>query len=499
VKSTRGLFRIAAFCLFITIAAFNAMAQTTAQCAPQKSDAAVYNFVPEPSLQVGEFRPLLKTETGFIQTIEASPSLTVTDLTTPILPPEIMPDPPRITGDLVPPATPPFVQFFFTGQIKKVGSGFVLIVQLKKVDGGALIHEEQTPFADAAGADAAGVANATAMINFVSTDSSRQGRETGDHAIDPHIDLIIDKLLLKPNEVSKVKVVLTDCDGLRLKGRTIEANLQLTRGGELVQADTLVRVTDNNGERNGDIGAHNPGVINYVVKFNYVDMMGVPRDVTDAKVVVIDGGIGRDLWQMRVDILEEDSHLYKRDDPQSGRFSGERYFVHKKVSMVFVFKARPSSDGSVFVDVPDTFNGFGEATFRRKMISGQDTAEQRVASGLLDQKEEADDLKPSFSIDPANKDFQAGLQHVVFRGSQTILAYRRSPPNLVNRREDWDEQTGAGGGTPITEAMTRSGVYSFTRTERVPNTQPYTSGYTLKTFTFVVKRLTPEQKGIIKK
>src|SRR5207247_10136857 len=123
--------------------------------------------------------------------------------------------------------------------------------------------------------------------------------------IDPRIDLIIDKLVLKPNEVAKVKDVLSDCDGLRLKHRTIEAQLQLTRGGAVVDADTLVRVSDDNGERNGDIGALKSGVINYIVRFKYKNMMGQDREVTDAKTIaVIDGGEG-DLWQMRIDIVDE--------------------------------------------------------------------------------------------------------------------------------------------------------------------------------------------------
>jgi hypothetical protein len=500
VKSTKGFLPIYVCFTLLALVNLNALAQSPRQCQPADTDVAVYNFVPEPQLQSGgEFRPLLKTETGFLNALRQSTEFEITDFTTPILDPELMPEPPRITESLEPaPAQTP-VLYFFVGEIKKGKAGFLLTVQLKKADSGALLHEAQTPFNDAAGAEAAGTANATEMLTFLASQiqGTRGSRESGEHAIDPHIDLIIEKLQLKPEEVSKVKVVLTDCDGLRLKHRTIEAQLQLTRGGAVVDADTLERVTDEKGERNGDIGAHHPGVINYLVRFNYKDLLGVPREVTDARTIVISGGEA-DLWQMRADINEEDIHLYRHDDPVSHRLNGERYVLRKKASMVFVFKAPTDAEGSVFPNTPSSFNGFGQASLYRRANMYQDEVEFRFAEGLLDQKESADDLKPSFSIDPANNEFQAGLQHIVFRGTQQILSYARPSFTLKKQSIDWDEQTGASGSAPITPGMKRNGIYTFSKVERTPFTDQFTTGYTLKTFVFEVRRLSPA-RGMIKR
>ena len=444
----------------------------------------------------------MKSETTFIDVLRSSASFSVSDYTTKILPPEIMPDPPRITGELTPPPTQTPILYFFTGDIKKTGDSFLLTVHLKKPDTGAVLKTVQTPFVNEAGADAAGAANATEMLGFIAsqTQETRGMRESGDHAIDPRIDLIIDKLVLKPNEVAKVKVVLSDCDGLRLKHRTIEAQLQLTRGGAVVDADTLVRVTDDNGERNGDIGALKSGVINYIVRFKYKNMMGQDREVTGAKTIaVIDGGEG-DLWQMRIDIVDEVHSLYLKRDYQTGRFLSGRTVLRKKSSMVFLYKLKTDPQGDVITDAePKSFNGFGQASLYSRSIDWGDSATMIFAQGLLDHNTPLEEIQPSFHVDPANHQFSAGLQTALFRGTQKIIGFVRHPYKETTRNADWDERTGANGGTPITPEMTKSGIYKFTVTNKSPCTGADTSGYEFKSFTFEVRRLSPPGNGIIRR
>ncbi len=511
MKLTKPFSLIAVLCGLLLFADFEAAAQASSPCQPPVNAAAVYNFVPDPQLQAGDFRPLMKTETAFIQKLRDAENLDVTDFTTQILPADIQPELPRITGELDPAPAQIQEPYFFTGQITKAGGGFLLTVQLKKSSNSSLLNEVKTPFSDAAGAEAAGNTTAAAMLAFFATQAqtARDNRETSDHAIDPHIDLIIDKLQLKPNETSPVKIILSDCDGVRLKHRTIEAFLQLSHGGTPVQEDTLVRVTDDKGERNGEIGAHTPGVITYIAKFKYKDVMGVQRERTDTKSIVISGGEAH-LWQMRADVLYEKYTLYFSTDKQSGKWSGRRYLIRKKASMVFVFKANDIDPlGEVSVNEPLSFNGFGEVYLRDKTVNHQESGGLRIASGLLDRGQEASErLSAGFGISPVNNEFQVSLQNVAFVGTGELFAVSLHPRNYVHKTGlEFIESMGADGGTPITAQMKKSGIYTFNKFERKLIDDPEnsalsrggTKGYELTKFDFEVRRVSPPGTGIIKR
>ncbi len=503
--------RILSAGFFILTALTAVFAQNSSPCQPPEIDAAVYNFVPEAKLQTGDFRPLMKTETAFVEKMRLAENISLTDYTTQLLPAEIQPEPPPISSELQPPPAQIQETYFFVGQITKTANGFLLSVQLKKSADSTLLNEVKTPFADAANAETAGDVTAAAMLLFFQTQAqtARDNRETGDHAIDPHIDLTIDKTYLKPNETSPVKIVLTDCDGVRLKHRTIEAFLQLKHGETPVQEDTLVRVTDEKGERNGEIGAKAPGVITYIAKFKYKDVMGVPRERTDTKTIVISGGEAN-LWQMRADVQYERSTLYFTTDKQSGKWSGRRYLIRKKASFVFVFKTDDTdASGEVATDAVKNFNGYGEVFYRDKTISAQESAEVRTASGLLDQSQAAaESLNAGFSISPANNEFQVTLNNIRFVGAEELFAVRSNPYNYVHKTGiEYTEGFGADGGTPITAQMKKSGVYTFSKFERKLIDDPEnsalrkggTKGYELTKYDFEVRRVSPSGGGLIKK
>ncbi|RYX86847.1 hypothetical protein EON83_01300 [bacterium] len=435
----------------------------------------------------------------------------VDDYTTQILPAEIQPEAPPISGELQPPPKQLPDAYFFVGQITKVGDGFLLSVQLKKCADSSLLKEVKTPFADAANAETAGIQNATAMLTFFQTlaMNAHMNREKSDYAMDPHIVLTINKLFLKPNETSPVKIVLTDCDGVRLKNRKIEAFLQLKHGAVTVQQDTLVRITDQNGERNGVIGAKAPGVITYIAKFKYKDMMGVPHERTNSKTIVISGGEAH-LWQLRADIQTERSTFYFSTDKQSGRWSGRRYLIRKKASIVFVLKADDTDpSGEVATDEIKNFNGYGEVYLRDKTINAQESAEVRTASGKLDLSQKAtESLQAGFNISPTNHTFQVSVGNVQFGGTEELFAVRSNPYNYVHRTGvEYREGMGGGGGAPISAQMKKSGVYTFSKFERklinIPENgvlvKGGTKGYELTKYDFEVRRVNPSGGGMIKK
>ncbi len=498
-------------CGLMFLVNFKASAQKASQCSPPDIAVALYNFVPEAQLQNSDFRPLMKTESGFLNTLQQATNIDLSDYTTPILPADIQPDLPRITSDLDPSPKQIPESYFFTGQITRSGNGFLLTVELKKCSDESLLNTIKTPFENAEGAEDAGKKNAAAMLVFFDTyaQNSRDNQENSDHAINPHLDLIIDKLQLKPNETSPVKIVLTDCDGVRLKHRTIEAFLQLKHGETPVQEENLVRITDEKGERNGIIGAKEPGVITYIVKFKYKDVMGVQRELTESKTIVISGD-GAHLWQMRADVQYENSTLYYSTDLQSNKWSGRRYSLRKKASMVFVFKANDSDpSGDVSADNLQNFNGFGQVYLYDKTISDQESAEVKTASGMLNQSQSAmENIQPGFSISPGNNDFQVSLNNIPFTGTSELFAVRIHPYNNVHRTEiEFSEGMGAECSCKITPEMKKSGIYRCSFYERVPIdtksgngviSRGSTTGYELKKYDFEVRRVSPGGKGLIK-
>ena len=499
MKSNLALRALSVVCAWVCLA-HAPMRAHAAGCQPPETSVAVYDFVPEAALQTGDFRPLLRTETGFLKALRAAPNLDVSDFTTPVLSPEMQPDPPPMTGELSPPPAQGHEEYFCVGQITKEGDGFSLAVQLKKAATGALLHEEKTPFAEA-GAQDAGAGVAKAMLAFFSAQmqSAHANRDGSEYAMDPQLTLQISKLQLKPKEVASVKIILSDCDGVRLKHRKIEAFLLLTSGSAPPESANLVRLTDDKGERSGDIGSNVPGVITYVVKFKYKDAAGAPREKSESRTIVV-AGAAPDLWQMRVDLLQERSTRMVHEDAQSGRFLGERYFVRSKASMVFVFRAPLSPEGEAASDEIKSYNGFGETSLRRKNMVSGDSAEYNDATGILDHKPDAAErIQAGFSLSPANHSVQFSVSNIPFRGSEHDINYRAHPYNYAHADKEYIVTIGADGGTKLTPQMTRSGVYAWSHTDKTSLTERDTVGYEQKTFTVELRRVSPAGKGLIKR
>src|SRR4051812_44749833 len=68
----------------------------TSGCQPPDIEVAAYDFVPDAQLQETDFRPLMKTETSFVENLRQTSNISLTDYPTQILPPEIMSEPPHI-------------------------------------------------------------------------------------------------------------------------------------------------------------------------------------------------------------------------------------------------------------------------------------------------------------------------------------------------------------------------------------------------------------------
>ena len=155
--------------VLITAISFSALGQNSSPCQPPDIAVAAYNFVPESPLQTGDFRPLMKTESAFLESVREVPNINLSDYTTQILPADIQPELPPITENFQPPPSQIQDTYFFTGQITKTGSGFLLSVQLKKSADGTILNEVKTSFVKVSEAETAGKTNAAAMILFFQT------------------------------------------------------------------------------------------------------------------------------------------------------------------------------------------------------------------------------------------------------------------------------------------------------------------------------------------
>lgn len=64
------------------------------------------------------------------------------------------------------------------------------------------------------------------------------------------------------------------------------------------------------------------------------------------------------------------------------------------------------------------------------------------------------------------KSSDSSLGNVSFKGTQEIFAVRKHPYNYVHKFDDYTEGMGGSGSTKITPQMTKSGVYTFTITDK---------------------------------
>src|SRR5437588_13901 len=140
----RGVSRLITLAGMLVAAACSIFAQASSPCQPPITGVAVYDFVPSTQLQSSDFRPLLKSGSAFVIRLRDAENLDVSDFTTQIVPADIMPDPPRITGALEPQPSQLAEPYFVVGQIARAGNGFLLSVQLKRSADSSTLDEIKT-------------------------------------------------------------------------------------------------------------------------------------------------------------------------------------------------------------------------------------------------------------------------------------------------------------------------------------------------------------------
>ena len=436
--------------------------------------AAVYNFVPDDAVQ-SDFRGLSKTEEGFINALRKNPAVFVEDHTTPILSEEMMPEVPPISSELVPTPAESGANFYFNGKITKTNAGFLLTTDLRKPSDRSLLNEVQTPFADVGGAEAAGTTAAAQMLSFLAkqTQAARANRATNHSLIKPKIIFQVAKLRIKPNEPDPAKILLTDCDGMPLKNRQFEIQSKLSRGKTVLDEHSVTRTTDDKGMYSGPYIVKTPGILTSIVRLKYTDLQGKPQVAADSVSIVVSGGEA-DLWQMSVSWQYSERDRYLNKDLQTHRTAIGSTLNGRKGNLLFLFKVPTSPEGDVFTNEIKSCNGFGEAVNRGKGIDFNNTSSVTYASGTLDQKPDSiQNIQAGFSIDPGNKKFNFTVSNISFRGKRDSLFC--SERNGCNTKHDeffvsTDGADKLSGGIPITPAMIRSGVYtySFQETRQLP-------------------------------
>jgi hypothetical protein len=127
------------------------------------------------------------------------------------------------------------------------------------------------------------------------------------YAIHPTLTGTSAKSLLDFNEVSTIHFILTDCDGVALKNRTI--TISDYYGGTL---DKTSFITDDNGEANLQFTAGTtPGIAGIVPSFSYTKPCGKPGNM-DLKPIFIEIKRPADSWFVTADykFTESGKHTY---------------------------------------------------------------------------------------------------------------------------------------------------------------------------------------------
>lgn len=261
---------------------------------------AVYNFVPDAAVKSANLRELLKSSSGFTQTLEANQSLRVLDNRTQVMPAELGVELPHINDTLNPLPSVSGASHYFTGNISKTNDGFLLTVDLKNAKDNTLVGEQKIPFANEAQAEQTGVSIAVAMQKILAALAlaQRGKRDTGDNiAIKPTLNLAFDKEKIKPNETAKVQIDLVDCDGKPLPNRLVNVTVQTDFKPPISLSNDLK--TDQLGFIHDAAGASRPTVLRYTATYKYKDLNGNEQTVGASQPLIV--GSLKGYWLLYVE------------------------------------------------------------------------------------------------------------------------------------------------------------------------------------------------------
>lgn len=466
--------------VWILLSAIAVFAQNPVDKCSENGDEAnplivvVYNFVPDATAKGANLRELLKAPASFVETLETDQTLRVLDSRTPVLLWDTTLELPEIVERFDPVPAESGAKVYFVGKISKSSDGFLLTVDLKNAKTDALISEQKFPFAGDAQAEQIGRAAANAFRPALAAQklASRSQRDTdANTAIRPIISLYLDKQRVKPNEMAKVKVTLTDCDGKPLGNRKIETTISTDFKPPISR--TTTPTTDILGSINDTAGASRPTVLRYTVVYRYKDLNGNEQAVSDSQPLIV--GSVKGYWLLYVK-FEYKLNAYNKilDEPAPWNLYGRNRDITSG-ALNIILKAETDEYGTTGrADGVISYDGYifrsikGDTTIAESGI-----VERNSMQSLNTEAEGIEMFEAGFQIDTENKTFSGGIASLPlkgFRHQQQITCF--GPGACGNKTFDGVQESdiahelgGIGCQATLTPAMMSSGVFTCSSKE----------------------------------
>lgn len=465
--------------IFFAVFSLNVFAQKSAdKCSENNGDernpliVAVYNFVPDDAVKAANLRELLKSSDSFTQTLEADQSLRVLDNRVQVMPEELGVDLPQITDALNPPPVNSGAAYYFTGKISKESGGFLLTVALKNSKNSTLINEQKFPFASETQAEQTGKSAAAAMQTILKglAFSSRTKRDTDENvAINPHIDLVLDKERIKPNETAKVKINLVDCDGKPLANRLVNVTVKTDFNPPVSLSNDLK--TDQLGAISDTAGASRPTVLRYTAIYKYKDLNGNEQTIGASQPLIV--GSVKGYWLLYVEFYYYINSYNKiLDEPTPWNLYGRNRDITSG-SLNIILKADTDEYGTTGNEVISA-DGFVFRSIAGDTTIAESGIVQRTSTQSINTDAEGIEMfEAGFQINMEDKIFSGSIASLPLKGvrhQQQVSCFGPGACgdktfNGVQESDIAHELGGIGCQADLTAAMLSSGVFKCSSKE----------------------------------
>lgn len=432
---------------------------------------AVYNFVPDAAAKSANLRELLKSSSGFTQTLEADQSLRVLDNRTQVMPAELGVELPEITDALDPLPASSGASYYFKGQIAKTSDGFLLTVDLKNAKDDTQISRQKISFANESQAEQTGATIAAMMKkNLSALALARRGRRDTENnvAVKPTLNLVLDKEKVKPNETAKVQINLVDCDGKPLSNRTVNVTVQTDFKPPVSLSNDLK--TDALGVINDAAGASRPTVLRYTATYKYKDLNGDEQIVGASQPLIV--GSVKGYWLLYVK-YEYYLNLYSKrfGIPTPWSIYGRNRDITSG-SLNIILKAETNEYGtSSRIEDIISYDGFIYRSIAGDTTIGESGIVNRSSNQSLNTTVEGIEMfEAGFQINTEDKTFSGNIASLPLKGLRhqeqvTCFGPGKCGDKTFNGVQESDiahELGGIGCQAELTPAMLSSGVYKCT-------------------------------------
>lgn len=299
--------------------------------------------------------------------------------------------------------------------------------------------------------------------------SSRSKRDTEENvAINPRLDLVLDKERVKPNETAKVKINLVDCGGKPLANRLVNVTVKIDFNPPVSLSNDLK--TDQLGAINDSAGASRPTVLRYTAVYKYKDLNGNEQTIGASQPLIV--GSLKGYWLLYVK-YEYYFNLYSKrfGIPTPWSIYGRNRDITSG-SLNIILKAKTNEYGTTSqIEDIVAYDGFIYRSIAGDTTIGESGIVNRSSNQSLNTTAEGIEMfEAGFQINTEDKTFSGNIASLPLKGvghqeQITCFGPGKCPDKTFNGVQESDiahELGGIGCQSELTQAMLSSGVYKCT-------------------------------------